>query len=75
LSFTNVMPGVVQCNDCGAHADTEENIVHYDSCVAGTSAHWEKVYAADEEDTEPYCNNCTGIQEIGIDACSGCCGR
>jgi len=26
MPFTSVIPGVFQCNDCGAHADTIENI-------------------------------------------------
>ena len=40
--YTNVVEGVWQCNDCGAHADSKENIVHHDSCTPGESKRWEE---------------------------------
>ena len=43
-SYTEVTEGVVQCNDCGAHADTKENVSHYDSCNPGESKKWEDFY-------------------------------
>lgn len=42
--YTNVIEGIWQCNDCGAHADSKENVVHHESCVAGESKKWEKHY-------------------------------
>jgi hypothetical protein len=35
---------IYQCNDCGAHADKPENIIHYDTCMPGESKHWEDYY-------------------------------
>jgi len=76
MPFTSVIPGVFQCNDCGAHADTIENIPHHDTCSPNESAKWERTYAAaNEEGAELHCAKCTGVKEIGLDACSGCCGR
>ncbi len=43
--YTKMMPGVIQCNDCGAHADTKENVVHCATCVPGETKMWEKFYA------------------------------
>jgi len=48
--YTKIMPGVIQCNDCGAHADTKENVVHHASCKPGESKVWEKLYAQDNMD-------------------------
>lgn len=33
-----------QCNDCGAYADTEAKIVHYETCRPGESQEWEDYY-------------------------------
>ena len=40
--YTNVVEGVWQCNDCGAHADSKENVVHHKSCTPGESKRWEE---------------------------------
>jgi hypothetical protein len=48
--YTNVMDGVWQCNDCGAHADTKENVVHFKTCQPGESAKWEKFYSEEQDD-------------------------
>jgi hypothetical protein len=44
-SYTTIPEaGVVTCNDCGAHAETVEQIEHYASCVAGEAQKWEAFY-------------------------------
>ena len=47
--YTYATPGVCQCNDCGAYADTKENIVHHDTCKPGESRKWAGFYAEEEE--------------------------
>jgi len=40
----DILAPVWQCNDCGAYADTIENIEHFSSCKPGESKEWEKIY-------------------------------
>lgn len=47
--YTNVIEGVWQCNDCGAHADSKENVVHHKTCVAGESKKLEEYYETEGE--------------------------
>ena len=42
--YTNVVKHVWQCNDCGAHADSKENVVHHGSCTPGESKKWEEIW-------------------------------
>ena len=41
---------IQSCNDCGAHADKQENIKHHDSCKPGESKKWEKYYSEAEDE-------------------------
>ncbi len=51
-SYTHVDVDVVMCNDCGAFAETEEDVQHYPSCHPGESAYWQKYYEQDDWDDE-----------------------
>ena len=51
MPYTNVMDGVWQCNDCGAHAATQEAVVHHGTCQPGESKTWEELYAKDYEES------------------------
>ncbi len=41
------------CNDCGAHAEHEDEVVHYPSCSPGMSARWQQYYAEEPPDDDP----------------------
>jgi len=46
---------IVQCNDCGAYADAEDEIVHHRTCEPGSSKKWEEYYnrmSPEEEDKQ-----------------------
>lgn len=43
------LPPVVVCNDCGAYADSEKSVVHFESCQPGESARWAEYYSQPEE--------------------------
>jgi len=46
---------VTQCNDCGAHAKTQEGVVHHKTCNPGESKKWETFYdEANEEEEEEW---------------------
>ena len=47
--YTNVVEGVWQCNDCGAHADSKEDVAHHESCTPGESKKWEESYGNEEK--------------------------
>lgn len=42
--------GLVVCDDCGAFAETPEDVKHYPSCKPGDSEKWEKYYNEQEEE-------------------------
>jgi hypothetical protein len=42
--ITWIEDDVCVCNNCGAHADSPENIKHFDTCQAGDAEKWEKFY-------------------------------
>ena len=46
--YTNVTEDVCQCNNCGAYADTMENVVHHLTCKPGESKKWEDHYNTPE---------------------------
>lgn len=35
---------IIQCNDCGAHADSIDKIVHFPNCELGSSEKWKEFY-------------------------------
>jgi len=45
---------IAVCNDCGAQAPTEAQVVHYPTCEPGESAKWEAFYdnAPSQEEDE-----------------------
>ena len=71
MSFSQVMPRVWQCDECGANSLAIESINHYPSC----KSYWPEVYGPQEQESEIYCDECEAIKEIGLEACLGCCGR
>lgn len=58
---------VVVCNDCGAFADSEDEVVHHASCRPGESQYWQAMYdqpdPEEEFDAEAYANH----QYDGVD--------
>jgi len=73
---------VFSCNDCGAHGEDPREIEHHPTCTPGDSKKWEDFYEAANAEEEAYdnearrhCEQCVDIQQIGPDACCGCCGR
>lgn len=56
--YTKIEGVGYQCNDCGAYAETEDEVQHYPTCQPGESARWEKKYEEafhdDEFDAEYY---------------------
>lgn len=46
--YTSVIEGVIQCNDCGGYAESEDQVKHHKSCIPGDSERWRKVH--NEED-------------------------
>ncbi len=47
MPYTIVGDGicVCVCDDCGAYADKEENVVHHNSCNPGESKKWEEFFS------------------------------
>ncbi len=43
-TYTHIDEDIVVCNDCGAWAETEEEVTHYPTCTPGESAYWQKYY-------------------------------
>lgn len=37
-----------QCNDCGAHADTVQEIKHYTACLPGELKKWQNFYEKED---------------------------
>lgn len=37
------------CNDCGAHGEVQDEIVHYPTCVPGESDRWQQWYSEDAD--------------------------
>ena len=60
-SYTRVMDNIWQCNDCGAHAATKEQVKHHDTCKPGESQKWEEFYG--EEDDTSYREAAAMLQE------------
>ncbi len=50
-SYTTIDEGIVVCNDCGAWAETEEEVVHHATCHPGESAYWQSYYENSGEDS------------------------
>jgi rubrerythrin len=46
--YTNITEGldlsVWVCNNCGAFAETKEQVRHFETCKAGESKRWEQYY-------------------------------
>ena len=42
--YTWVDENICVCNDCGAHASSEEGVVHHKTCKPGESKKWENFY-------------------------------
>lgn len=40
------------CNDCGAWAEEQDEVVHYPSCSPGESARWQQMYAEEPPEDE-----------------------
>ncbi len=40
-TYTQIEADIIQCNACGAHADSEEKVVHHKNC----NPDWEDDYA------------------------------
>lgn len=58
---------VVICNDCGAFADSEDEVVHHQTCEPGSAKKWEEYYSRpdpkEEFDPDAYANH----QYDGVD--------
>ena len=44
MPITKIDDDIFQCEDCGAHAETAEKIVHYNGCEPGSSEKWQRYY-------------------------------
>lgn len=40
------------CDNCGAFADSPENIKHYKTCIPGEAKKWEKFYSYSNKEIE-----------------------
>lgn len=52
-TYTTVDDGIVVCNDCGAWAETADEVVHYPTCKPGESDRWQQWYAEEPPDDDP----------------------
>lgn len=55
-TYTHIDGGdseIVVCNDCGAFAEAEDEVVHHQTCEPGSSKKWEEYYSRVEDENEP----------------------
>lgn len=61
-TYTHIEGVGYVCNDCGAHGEVQDEIVHYPTCNPGESDRWQQWYSESEDaddtfDPEEYGNH------------------
>ncbi len=49
-----------------------EGVMYFGFC---SCCNYDATVRVDESDSKSHCDECTAVDQIGIDACCGCCGR